>query len=158
MVFACLKREPREWRYCLYTWTLWLPSACIPVYCTAAFVMCQVAELMPQPSAKTLAAVLWRSARAAAPDWTKIKCGCRCCSDRERLQVSTVLEKPHPLTTILRRWDLAFLLGLLWASETFSFTRAEWQAETGYSIDVYTLFRKRYCDTCKPWHFFLAKC
>lgn len=90
----------------------------------------------------------------------EIKCGCRCCSDRERLQVSTVLEKPHPLTTILRRWGLVSLLGLLWASETFLFTKAEWQVETGYSINEYTLFQhsKRYCDTCKSWPFFLAKC
>ena len=35
--------------------------------------MCQVAELMPQPSAKTLVAVLWGSMRAGESDWTRDK-------------------------------------------------------------------------------------
>lgn len=142
MYIPCLKREPREWQYCLYTWTLWLPSACIPVYCTAAFVMCQVAELMPQPSAKTLkAAVLWGSVWAGEPDWPEIKRAAGAVQTRERLQVSTVLEKPHPLTTILQRWGLASLLGLLWASET----SPGWQGQSDRlrqdtASDEYTLF------------------
>lgn len=87
----------------------------------------------------------------------EIKRGCRCCSDRERLQVSTVLEKPHPLTTSGDEvwppyWDCSELV-----------KRSRWQGQSDRlrqdtaSMNIHC-FDKRYRDTCKPWRFFLAKC